>query len=36
MVPEFIDALKAYKRQHGHWTLVEIETADGEEIRIEI
>lgn len=36
MAPEFIDALKAYKRQHGHWTLVEIETADGEKINIEI
>lgn len=36
VVPLLIDALREYKRKNGHWTLVEVDTADGESIRIEM
>lgn len=32
----FISALKDFKRKHGKWTLVEVETASGDHVEITI
>ena len=33
---ELVRALKEYKRQNGSWDLVNVQTAEGDEVRIRI